>query len=159
MEGLADPLMHVVRNAFDHAIESGADRAAAGKPTDGCIRLDAFQRGKDVVIAVSIPAFEELKFKTGLDLILRSNTIARDRLARFALTTADLVVHPAVNDFHWADFRAGDECRARGAAAAEAVLPQLRNLLARRRSWTFRLRGALARRLGLSGGEPRVMVD
>lgn len=53
VEGLADPLMHIVRNAFDHAIESEADRTAAGKPTDGCIRLDAFQRGKDVVIAVS----------------------------------------------------------------------------------------------------------
>jgi len=53
VEGLADPLMHVVRNAFDHAIEDEAERTAAGKPTDGCIRLDAFQRGKDVVIAVS----------------------------------------------------------------------------------------------------------
>jgi two-component system chemotaxis sensor kinase CheA len=53
VEGLADPLMHVVRNAFDHAIENEAERAAAGKPTDGCIRLDAFQRGRDVVIAVS----------------------------------------------------------------------------------------------------------
>ena len=53
VEGLVDPLMHVVRNAFDHAIESSAERAAAGKPLEGCIRLDASQRGNDVVIAVS----------------------------------------------------------------------------------------------------------
>jgi two-component system chemotaxis sensor kinase CheA len=53
VEGLVDPLMHVVRNAFDHAIESGEERAAAGKPPEGCIRLDASQRGRDVVIAVS----------------------------------------------------------------------------------------------------------
>jgi len=53
VEGLVDPLMHVVRNAFDHAIESTADRAAAGKPLQGCIRLEASQRGNDVVIAVS----------------------------------------------------------------------------------------------------------
>jgi two-component system chemotaxis sensor kinase CheA len=53
VEGLVDPLMHVVRNAFDHAIESGEERTAAGKPLEGCIRLDASQRGNDVVIAVS----------------------------------------------------------------------------------------------------------
>ena len=53
VEGLVDPLMHVVRNAFDHAIEDGAERAAVGKPVEGCIRLEASQRGNDVVIAVS----------------------------------------------------------------------------------------------------------
>jgi two-component system chemotaxis sensor kinase CheA len=52
-EGLVDPLMHVVRNAFDHAIEDGAERAAVGKHVEGCIRLEASQRGNDVVIAVS----------------------------------------------------------------------------------------------------------
>ncbi len=123
-------------------------------PIEACRAL-----GADVVIAVSIPAFEELKFSTGLDLILRSNTIARDRLARFALTTADLVIHPSVDDFHWADFRAGPECRDRGVAAAEAVMPRLRSLLARRRSWSFRLRGALARRLGLSCESRYIDVD
>jgi two-component system chemotaxis sensor kinase CheA len=53
VEGLVDPLMHVVRNAFDHAIEGGAERAAAGKAAEGRIRLEASQRGNDVVIAVS----------------------------------------------------------------------------------------------------------
>ncbi len=38
VEQLADPLMHVVRNAFDHAIEPAAERAAAGKPAEGSIR-------------------------------------------------------------------------------------------------------------------------
>jgi two-component system chemotaxis sensor kinase CheA len=53
VEELVDPLMHVVRNAFDHAIESVAEREAAGKPPEGRIRLEAYQRGNDVVIAVS----------------------------------------------------------------------------------------------------------
>jgi len=52
VEQLVDPLMHVVRNAFDHAIESPEDRAAAGKEPEGCIRLDAYQRGNHVVIEV-----------------------------------------------------------------------------------------------------------
>jgi two-component system, chemotaxis family, sensor kinase CheA len=51
VEELADPLMHVVRNAFDHAIESPEERAAAGKPPEGTIRIEAHQRGSHVVIA------------------------------------------------------------------------------------------------------------
>jgi len=52
VEQLVDPLMHVVRNAFDHAIETPEERAAAGKGPEGCIRLDAYQRGNHVVIEV-----------------------------------------------------------------------------------------------------------
>jgi two-component system chemotaxis sensor kinase CheA len=53
VEQLADPLMHVVRNAFDHAIEAAADRVAAGKPAEGVIRLEALQRGNHVVVQVA----------------------------------------------------------------------------------------------------------
>jgi two-component system chemotaxis sensor kinase CheA len=53
VEELVDPLMHTVRNALDHAIESPEDRRAAGKDPEGCIRVEAFQRGNHVVIAVS----------------------------------------------------------------------------------------------------------
>jgi two-component system chemotaxis sensor kinase CheA len=52
VEQLVDPLMHVVRNAFDHAIEDVADRRAAGKPEEGTILIQAFQRGNHVVIEV-----------------------------------------------------------------------------------------------------------
>jgi two-component system chemotaxis sensor kinase CheA len=53
VEELADPLMHVVRNAFDHAIETREERSAAGKPGHGTILLAAHQRGNHVVIEVS----------------------------------------------------------------------------------------------------------
>jgi two-component system, chemotaxis family, sensor kinase CheA len=53
VEQLADPLMHVVRNAFDHAMESRAERIAAGKPPEGSIRLEALPRGNHVVIEVA----------------------------------------------------------------------------------------------------------
>ncbi len=53
VEELVDPLMHLVRNAFDHAIETPGERQAAGKPLEGTIRIDAFQRGNHVVIEVS----------------------------------------------------------------------------------------------------------
>jgi two-component system chemotaxis sensor kinase CheA len=53
VEELVDPLMHTVRNALDHAIETPEERRAAGKSPEGLIRVEAFQRGNHVVIAVS----------------------------------------------------------------------------------------------------------
>jgi two-component system chemotaxis sensor kinase CheA len=53
VEELVDPLMHVVRNALDHAIEPREERVAGGKDPEGRIRIEAFQRGNHVVIAVS----------------------------------------------------------------------------------------------------------
>jgi hypothetical protein len=45
--------MHLVRNSFDHAIESSEERIAAGKSPDGNVRIDALQRGNHVVIQVT----------------------------------------------------------------------------------------------------------
>jgi two-component system chemotaxis sensor kinase CheA len=53
VEELVDPLMHIARNALDHAIEPIEDRLNAGKDPEGCIHIEAFQRGNHVVIAVS----------------------------------------------------------------------------------------------------------
>jgi two-component system chemotaxis sensor kinase CheA len=53
VEELVDPLMHLVRNAFDHAIEPAAERRSRGKPEQGLIRIEASQRGNDVAISVS----------------------------------------------------------------------------------------------------------
>jgi len=52
VENLVDPLVHLVRNSFDHAIETPAQRVAAGKPTAGKICIRAMQRGNHVVIEV-----------------------------------------------------------------------------------------------------------
>ena len=53
VEELVDPLMHVVRNSFDHALEPADERSALGKPEVGSIRIEAFQRGNHVVIEVA----------------------------------------------------------------------------------------------------------
>ena len=52
VEALSDPLVHLVRNAIDHGIESPAVRAAAGKPELGQVRLSAQQEGDHVAIEV-----------------------------------------------------------------------------------------------------------
>lgn len=53
VEKLTDPLMHIVRNAMDHGIESVADRVAAGKPEQGVLSLNAFHQSGTVVIEIS----------------------------------------------------------------------------------------------------------
>lgn len=50
---IKDPLTHMVRNCADHAIETPAERLAAGKPEHGTIRLAAYHEGGSVTIAVS----------------------------------------------------------------------------------------------------------
>lgn len=53
VERIADPLLHLVRNAVAHGIETPDRRQALGKPETGRIRLGAAQRGSQVVITVS----------------------------------------------------------------------------------------------------------
>jgi two-component system, chemotaxis family, sensor kinase CheA len=52
VEQLVDPLMHLVRNAFDHAIEPAEERVRAGKLAEGLIQIEATQRGHDVAVEV-----------------------------------------------------------------------------------------------------------
>lgn len=47
---LADPLVHMIRNAVDHGIEPPEARGAAGKPTRGRVSLSAFHAGGNVVV-------------------------------------------------------------------------------------------------------------
>jgi len=52
VEELTDPLMHIIRNALDHGIESAEERQRLGKPAIGRITLTAYQQGNSVVIDV-----------------------------------------------------------------------------------------------------------
>jgi two-component system, chemotaxis family, sensor histidine kinase and response regulator PixL len=52
LERLYDPLVHLVRNAFDHGIEKPLVRQAANKPLQGKIRIKAWNRGNHTYIAV-----------------------------------------------------------------------------------------------------------
>ena len=52
VDEIGDPLMHLLRNAADHGLESGEVRVQRGKPETGNIYLDAYQDGNNVVIEV-----------------------------------------------------------------------------------------------------------
>lgn len=53
VEALADPLVHLVRNAVDHGIESPEEREAAGKPRVGQMVLAARQEGDHILLTIS----------------------------------------------------------------------------------------------------------
>ena len=52
LDALAEPLMHLVRNAVDHGVEDAEERIAAGKAARGTIYLNAYHQGTQVVIEV-----------------------------------------------------------------------------------------------------------
>ena len=53
IEDLNDPLVHLVRNAVDHGVESAEQRAASGKPVKSMVYLGARQEGDHILISIS----------------------------------------------------------------------------------------------------------
>ncbi len=53
VEALADPLVHLVRNAVDHGVETPEEREAAGKPRTGKVVLSAEQEGDHILLSIS----------------------------------------------------------------------------------------------------------
>jgi len=82
LEGIKDPLMHLLRNAVDHGIEKPDRRQALGKARCGQVTLSAEQIGKDVVIRVSDDG-------AGLDLEAIRQTVVSQN-ARSGLQTGPL---------------------------------------------------------------------
>lgn len=52
IDEISDPLMHIIRNALDHGIETPAERTASGKPITGNVTLGAKYEGNSIVISV-----------------------------------------------------------------------------------------------------------
>ncbi len=53
MEKIGDPLVHLVRNAVDHGIETPEKRLAAGKSETGTVHLNAYHQGGNILIEIS----------------------------------------------------------------------------------------------------------
>jgi two-component system chemotaxis sensor kinase CheA len=52
VEDISDPMMHIIRNAIDHGIESREERISRGKDEKGTIRISSYQKGNHVVIEI-----------------------------------------------------------------------------------------------------------
>ncbi|MBA1427828.1 chemotaxis protein CheA [Pseudomonas orientalis] len=53
VEALADPLVHLVRNAVDHGVETPEEREASGKPRNGKVILAAEQEGDHILLSIT----------------------------------------------------------------------------------------------------------
>lgn len=86
VEHLGDPLVHLIRNAVDHGIESAEDRKKAGKSVTGRISLSAFHKGGKIVIEIKDDGkgldpqkLREIAIKKGL---IKESTILSDKEAQ-----------------------------------------------------------------------------
>jgi two-component system chemotaxis sensor kinase CheA len=53
VDEIYNPLVHMIRNAVDHGMESPEDRIKAGKPEKGTLKLKAFHRGGNIIIEIA----------------------------------------------------------------------------------------------------------
>jgi two-component system chemotaxis sensor kinase CheA len=97
IELLGDPLIHIVRNAADHGIESPEVRMAKGKAAHGTIRLKAKQEGDLVVIEVSDDG-RGVDTARVIEKALERGIISADEAARLSPgDAANLIFHPGLS--------------------------------------------------------------
>jgi chemotaxis protein histidine kinase CheA len=87
---LADPLLHLLRNAVDHGIELPEDRAATGKPITGTINLDFSRQGLGIVVTIRDDGkgldYERIRAKAiDRELIRADQQLTYPELARLVL--------------------------------------------------------------------------
>jgi len=93
LEQIKDPLIHLLRNAIDHGLETPEERVALGKPRSGTITLMAEQAGEEVIIRVSDDG-------RGLDIeAIRKVASRQEDIGASAATLTDaelveLIFHP-----------------------------------------------------------------
>lgn len=96
-EALRDPMVHVLRNAIDHGVETAAARIAAGKPASGTLKVSARQTNNRIVIA-----FEDDGAGISLDGITRraidKQVISAERAESLsAAKKAELIFMPGLS--------------------------------------------------------------
>lgn len=102
LELIKDPLTHMVRNSADHGIERPADRAAAGKPETGTVRLNAYHEGGHIIIeivddgrGISIGKLKKKIIEVGLVSEAEAQTLTDVQIQKFifhaGLSTAEKV--------------------------------------------------------------------
>ncbi|MDZ7965613.1 MAG: hybrid sensor histidine kinase/response regulator [Nostoc sp. DedSLP03] len=88
LEALNEPLMHLLRNAFDHGIEDSATRRLLGKPEQGLIEITATHRSNRTIITIrddgwgiSLEKIRTRALTMGLDASLLANASDEELLS------------------------------------------------------------------------------
>jgi two-component system chemotaxis sensor kinase CheA len=82
VEDISDPMMHIIRNAIDHGIESRDVRTALGKDEKGTIRISSHQKGNHVVIEIEDDG-------SGIDIEKVKSTAVQKGLVNDVSTVSD----------------------------------------------------------------------
>ncbi len=89
-DNIMEPLMHLVRNAIDHGIESPEERKAKGKQEEGLITFRAYQKGNHVVIEVADDGrgidLEKIRKRAMERGILSSDKVTKEELIELIFT-------------------------------------------------------------------------
>ncbi|GAB1262005.1 chemotaxis protein CheA [Aurantivibrio plasticivorans] len=94
MERIGDPLVHLVRNAVDHGIETPEERATAGKTAGGKITLNAYHQSGNVVIEI-IDDGRGLSRQKLIEKALRQQLISQAEANSMSdIQVYDLIFHP-----------------------------------------------------------------
>lgn len=85
MEKISDPLVHLIRNALDHGIETPEERRAAGKPETGVLHLNAYHSGGSILIEIAddgagIDSRKILARARARGLIAEGDSLPEDRI-------------------------------------------------------------------------------
>lgn len=90
LEKMSDPLVHLVRNALDHGIETSEKRRQAGKPETGLLHLHAYHQGGNIIIQISDDG-------AGFDLDkIRAKAVKQGLLSKDDLLTDEQQLHEMV---------------------------------------------------------------
>ena len=141
LDTIAEPLMHILRNAVGHGIETPEERTRAGKGPHGTLRLNAYHQGNQVVIEISDDG-------RGIDVekvrqrALAQRMLKPDEAARLTETeTLELILRPG---FSTADEITELSGRGIGLDIVQTVLARIKGTVqidtAAGRGTTFRLR-------------------
>jgi two-component system chemotaxis sensor kinase CheA len=141
LDALAEPMMHLLRNAVDHGIEPPLERAAAGKPPEGTIRLNAYHQGNQVIIEISDDG-------CGIDLpsviktAVSQGVISAEQATRISESDAlDLIFHAGLSTSSEVTEISG---RGIGMDVVKAVMDRLKGIISVRsvpgEGTTFRLK-------------------
>ena len=117
-----------------------------GGPTSGIPIEITKKLGADFVIAVNVPQMSrrENDFKSGLEVILRSDLAAQAKLNQLHLSFADVIITPQVRSIHWANFGKADDCIQKGYQAAIKKTDEIKEKIGKRKSRWRNFRKTLA---------------
>lgn len=112
------------------------------------VPVDAVRKlGANFVIGVNIPEISkrENRLASGIEVILRADSLTRKKLNNLVLATADVIITPEVRTIHWANFGKVDECIQKGYKVTKNKINEIKEKIQKKKSPWTKLRKNIAK--------------